>query len=193
MTTTSTRPAARGRHGRPARATTSEDAAHRPLVVRTGVHGGRAVRVAHLGPDPHALDQGLLLRRGRGYRYLTPFFSPCVINACDAEAAEFGRFMPDVLLLPYAFLSLPFLLLFRLTCYYYRQAYYRSLLALAAGLRRAGRRTRRTPARPGSRWSCRTCTGTPSTPPSIISLINTWDAGHVVPRHRGLRLRASAT
>ena len=28
--------------------------------------------------------------------------------------------------LPYALLSLPFLLLFRLTCYYYRRAYYRS-------------------------------------------------------------------
>ncbi len=30
-------------------------------------------------------------------------------------------------LLPYALLSLPFLLLFRLTCYYYRGAYYRSV------------------------------------------------------------------
>ena len=29
--------------------------------------------------------------------------------------------------LPYAALSLPFLLLFRLTCYYYRGAYYRSV------------------------------------------------------------------
>ena len=36
-------------------------------------------------------------------------------------------FLPDVWWLPYAALSLPFLLLFRLTCYYYRGAYYRTV------------------------------------------------------------------
>lgn len=60
------------------------------------------------------------------YHYLTPFYSPCTATACIPEAAHFGRFTPDHPLLPYAPLSLPFLLLFRLTCYYYRKAYYRS-------------------------------------------------------------------
>lgn len=60
------------------------------------------------------------------YHYLTPFYSPCVSKGCAEGAAEFGRFLPDNPLIPYAALTLPFLLLFRLTCYYYRKAYYRS-------------------------------------------------------------------
>ncbi|MFC4333785.1 hypothetical protein [Salininema proteolyticum] len=60
------------------------------------------------------------------YHYLTPFYSPCVSQGCDAEAALMGRFLPDSPLLPFAAVSLPFLLLFRFTCYYYRRAYYRS-------------------------------------------------------------------
>jgi len=64
---------------------------------------------------------------GSGFHYLTPFFSPCVSNACVPAAAEFGTFVPASWpLVPFALLSLPFLLLFRLTCYYYRRAYYRS-------------------------------------------------------------------
>lgn len=61
-------------------------------------------------------------------RYLTPFYSPCVSLGCASEpgAAHFGTFLPDHPLIPYAALSLPFLLGFRLTCYYYRKAYYRS-------------------------------------------------------------------
>lgn len=58
--------------------------------------------------------------------YLTPFYSPCISNGCTPEAAHFGTFLPDHPLIPYAALSLPFLLLFRLTCYYYRRAYYRA-------------------------------------------------------------------
>ena len=61
------------------------------------------------------------------YHYLTPFYSPCVSTGCTPEASHFGQFLPDVWWLPYAALSLPFLLLFRLTCYYYRGAYYRSV------------------------------------------------------------------
>ena len=64
------------------------------------------------------------------YHYLTPFYSPCLSKACG----EAGDFWPQILpttgplsLIPFAFLSLPFLLLFRLTCYYYRGAYYRSV------------------------------------------------------------------
>jgi hypothetical protein len=60
------------------------------------------------------------------YHYLTPFYSPCVSEGCYPASAEFGRFIPDNPLIPYAALTLPFLLLFRLTCYYYRKAYYRS-------------------------------------------------------------------
>ncbi|HLU29763.1 MAG TPA: hypothetical protein VKZ65_15135, partial [Glycomyces sp.] len=52
------------------------------------------------------------------YHYLTPFYSPCVSVGCVPESAHFGRFLPDHPLLPYAALSLPFLLAFRFTCYY---------------------------------------------------------------------------
>lgn len=61
------------------------------------------------------------------YHYLTPFYSPCVSTGCTPEASHFGQFLPDVWWLPYAALSLPFLLAFRITCYYYRKAYYRSV------------------------------------------------------------------
>lgn len=60
------------------------------------------------------------------HHYLTPFYSPCVSLACTPEAAHFGQVLPDHPLIPYAAFTLPFLLLFRLTCYYYRKAYYRS-------------------------------------------------------------------
>ncbi|MGW2091433.1 hypothetical protein [Promicromonospora sukumoe] len=68
-------------------------------------------------------------------RYLTPFYSPCVSLGCATApgSSHFGMFLPDNPLIPYAALSLPFLLGFRLTCYYYRKAYYRSFwLAPAA-------------------------------------------------------------
>lgn len=60
------------------------------------------------------------------YHYLTPFYSPCVSQACIPEASEFGQWWPQFWILPYALVSLPFLLLFRLTCYYYRKSYYRA-------------------------------------------------------------------
>ena len=64
------------------------------------------------------------------YHYLTPFYSPCWSKACSPEAALFGwRFLPAWRIIPYAAITLPFLLLFRLTCYYYRRAYYRSFWA----------------------------------------------------------------
>jgi hypothetical protein len=59
------------------------------------------------------------------YHYLTPFYSPCLTDRCG-DAAEFGTPLPAFWLIPEAAFSLPFLLLFRLTCYYYRKAYYRS-------------------------------------------------------------------
>jgi hypothetical protein len=61
------------------------------------------------------------------YHYLTPFYSPCVSKACGEAGDIWPQFLPDVWWLPYAALSLPFLLLFRLTCYYYRGAYYRTV------------------------------------------------------------------
>ncbi|KUL29091.1 hypothetical protein [Actinoplanes awajinensis] len=59
------------------------------------------------------------------YHYLTPFYSPCLTDRCG-DAAEFGTPLPNFWLIPEASLTLPFLLLFRLTCYYYRKAYYRA-------------------------------------------------------------------
>jgi len=47
--------------------------------------------------------------------------------------------------------SLPFLLLFRLTCYYYRGAYYRLGVAVAGPHAPSPSRTPVTPARPGFR------------------------------------------
>ena len=61
------------------------------------------------------------------YHYLSPFSSPCVSASCPEGARDFGtwfgHFPPFV---PLAILVLPFLLGFRLTCYYYRRAYYRA-------------------------------------------------------------------
>ena len=62
------------------------------------------------------------------YHYLTPFYSPCVSTGARRRPATSGRSScPTCGGCPYAALSLPFLLLFRLTCYYYRGAYYRSV------------------------------------------------------------------
>jgi hypothetical protein len=61
------------------------------------------------------------------YHYLTPFYSPCVSGECAPDAAVLGTWIPKVPpIIPYAFVSLPFVLGFRLTCYYYRRAYYRA-------------------------------------------------------------------
>jgi hypothetical protein len=61
------------------------------------------------------------------YHYLTPFASPCLSTSCAPGSAHFGTPFGDFPpLVPLAILTLPFLLAFRLTCYYYRKAYYRS-------------------------------------------------------------------
>ncbi len=61
------------------------------------------------------------------FHYLSPFSSPCVSASCVPESRDFGawfgEFPPFV---PLGMLVLPFLLGFRLTCYYYRKAYYRA-------------------------------------------------------------------
>ncbi len=61
------------------------------------------------------------------YHYLTPFYSPCVTSSCVPESRDFGTWFGDFPpFVPYAILTLVFLLTFRLTCYYYRRAYYRA-------------------------------------------------------------------
>ena len=62
------------------------------------------------------------------YHYLTPFYSPCVSTSCETGASHFGVWFGEFpWFIPLAAVSLPFLLGFRLTCYYYRKAYYRSV------------------------------------------------------------------
>ncbi|MFF0146303.1 hypothetical protein ATK36_1372 [Amycolatopsis sulphurea] len=62
------------------------------------------------------------------YHYLTPFYSPCVSTSCVEGSSHFGHwFGAFPSWLPLGTLVLPFLLGFRLTCYYYRKAYYRSV------------------------------------------------------------------
>ena len=61
------------------------------------------------------------------YHYLTPFYSPCVSGACTPGSSSLGTWFPKVPpIVPYAIVSLPFILGFRLSCYYYRRAYYRA-------------------------------------------------------------------
>jgi len=61
------------------------------------------------------------------YHYLTPFYSPCVNGECVPGSSSLGTWIPSVPpIIPYAFVSLPFVLGFRLSCYYYRRAYYRA-------------------------------------------------------------------
>jgi hypothetical protein len=61
------------------------------------------------------------------YHYLTPFYSPCVSGECVPGARALGEWFPAVPpIIPYAIVSLVFVLGFRLTCYYYRRAYYRA-------------------------------------------------------------------
>ncbi|CCH29006.1 hypothetical protein ABZ816_39505 [Actinosynnema sp. NPDC047251] len=61
------------------------------------------------------------------YRYLTPMYSPCLSQECVEAAAHFGRPLPELpgFLTP-PVVIIPFLLGFRVTCYYYRKAYYRA-------------------------------------------------------------------
>ncbi|WP_045877706.1 hypothetical protein [Pseudofrankia sp. DC12] len=66
------------------------------------------------------------LRNGNYFAkpYLSPFYSPCLTSNCadDATPHIFGNINP----VSPALLILVFPLGFRLTCYYYRKAYYRS-------------------------------------------------------------------
>ena len=59
--------------------------------------------------------------------YISPFYSPCVGDSCPPDVKWFG--VPSNNLFTPAIFILIFPLGFRLTCYYYRKAYYRSFWA----------------------------------------------------------------
>ena len=64
------------------------------------------------------------------YHYLTPFYSPCVTASCVPESRDFGTWFGHFpSFVPFAIIGLVFLLGFRVTCYYYRRAYYRAFWA----------------------------------------------------------------
>jgi len=61
------------------------------------------------------------------YHYLSPFASPCVSASCAPGSSHLGVWFGHFpAMIPLAIVTLPFLLGFRLTCYYYRKAYYRA-------------------------------------------------------------------
>ncbi len=64
------------------------------------------------------------------YHYLAPFYSPCLSSGCVPGSSHWGQPFPDLApFIPPPLFVLPFVLGFRLTCYYYRKAYYRSFWA----------------------------------------------------------------
>lgn len=68
--------------------------------------------------------------------YISPFYSPCIASVCNAAraGATHGMHVPNLGIIGTwwpispAILIVIFPLGFRMTCYYYRRAYYRSLL-----------------------------------------------------------------
>jgi hypothetical protein len=61
------------------------------------------------------------------YHYLTPFYSPCISASCVPNSSHLGVWLGHFpAWIPLGMLVLPILLAFRITCYYYRKAYYRS-------------------------------------------------------------------
>jgi hypothetical protein len=57
--------------------------------------------------------------------YLSPFYSPCLTDSCTEGSSDFGQPVSWWQLSP-ALIVLIFPLGFRMTCYYYRKAYYRA-------------------------------------------------------------------
>src|SRR5256714_9441615 len=115
MTTTATMPSGRPRAAIPAKTLRTDRWWLAPLLTFLGLTAWVAYATVRV------FMQKWYFLEGPGFHYLTPFYSPCVSTACDPHAAEFGRFLPANALIPFAAVSLPVLLLFRLTCYYYRR------------------------------------------------------------------------
>src|SRR5215475_11358598 len=58
------------------------------------------------------------------YHYLTPFYSPCVSGECAPGSSSLGQWIPAVPpIIPYSFVTLPFILGCRVTGYDCRRAY----------------------------------------------------------------------
>ena len=58
--------------------------------------------------------------------YISPFYSPCLSSSCGNQGAPYIDIFPSNAFFTPAIFILIFPLGFRLTCYYYRKAYYRS-------------------------------------------------------------------
>jgi hypothetical protein len=58
--------------------------------------------------------------------YLSPFFSPCLATSCEEGSSDFGTPIGDWWQWSPALIILIFPLGFRMSCYYYRKAYYRA-------------------------------------------------------------------
>jgi hypothetical protein len=62
--------------------------------------------------------------------YLTPLYSPCLSESCVPGSAHFGTPLGELpRWLPLGLAAFPIVAGFRVTCYYYRKAYYRSFWA----------------------------------------------------------------
>ena len=70
--------------------------------------------------------------------YLSPFYSPCLATNCVPGTSDLGTVVGDWWKLSPALLILVFPLGFRLTCYYYRKAYYRAFWLSPPGVRGRG-------------------------------------------------------
>lgn len=61
---------------------------------------------------------------------ISPFYSPCLSSSCVVGSSLFGHLFPVIVIWGMTFSPALFILIFplgfRLTCYYYRKAYYRS-------------------------------------------------------------------
>ena len=60
------------------------------------------------------------------YDYISPFYSPCLAANCADGASHLGQPLGDLGIISPALVVLVVPLGFRLTCYYYRKAYYRA-------------------------------------------------------------------
>jgi len=60
------------------------------------------------------------------YDYISPFYSPCLAANCADGASHLGQPLGDLGIISPALIVLIVPLGFRLTCYYYRKAYYRA-------------------------------------------------------------------